>query len=90
MTAAIAISTQRTTEDWRRIIADDLSRAVEGIIAAGRHLQEAKDEVKHGEWLPWLESMRWACRSIRSTFTVRSGLPNWVGPRWARRCPPKP
>jgi hypothetical protein len=49
---------QRTAEDWRRIIADDLSRAVEGIIAAGRHLQEAKAELPHGEFGPLLESLR--------------------------------
>jgi hypothetical protein len=55
---AIAISVQRTAEDWRRIIADDLSRAVEGIVAAGRHLQEAKDELPHGEFGPLLESLR--------------------------------
>jgi hypothetical protein len=70
MTAAIAISTQRTTEDWRRIIADDLSRAVEGIIAAGRHLQEAKDEVKHGEWLPLLKSLKIGERTAQMLMKI--------------------
>jgi len=70
MTAAIAISTQRTTEDWRRIIADDLSRAVEGIIAAGRHLQEAKDEVEHGEWLPLLKSLKIGERTAQMLMKI--------------------
>jgi hypothetical protein len=47
-----------TTENWRQIIAADLAAAAGGIIAAGQHLQEAKAEVEHGDWLPLLKSLR--------------------------------
>jgi len=71
MTAAvIAISTQHTAEDWRRIIADDLGCAAGGIIAAGRHLQEAKDEVEHGDWLPLLKSLRLSERTAQRLMKI--------------------
>jgi len=54
---AVAISTQRSVEDWRRIIADALGHAVENILAAGRYLQEAKDELPHGEFGPLVKSL---------------------------------
>ena len=68
--ARVAISTQRTAEDWRRIIADDLGRAVEGIIAAGLHLQEAKDEVDHGDWLPLLRSLKIGERTAQMLMKI--------------------
>jgi DUF3102 family protein len=67
---AIAISPQHTAEDWRRIIADDLGRAAGGIIAAGRHLQEAKDEVEHGDWLPLLKSLRLSERTAQRLMKI--------------------
>lgn len=38
--------------DWASIIRADLARSVEGYLAAGQHLAEAKAELSHGEWLP--------------------------------------
>lgn len=46
---------RRTPEQWATVIRADLARAVEGIIAAGLHLIEAKQQFPHGEWLPWVE-----------------------------------
>jgi len=45
-------------DTWATIIRADLGRAVEGIIAAGQHLQQAKAEVEHGDWLPLLKALR--------------------------------
>lgn len=54
----------RTSDEWAGIIRADLTSAVEGIVAAGRHLIAAKADVKHGEWLPLLKtigiSQQWA------------------------------
>jgi hypothetical protein len=65
-----AIGTRRTVEDWRRIIADDLSHAVAGIIAAGQHLREAKDEVEHGEWLPLLKTLKLGERTAQMLMKI--------------------
>jgi hypothetical protein len=45
-------------DTWATIIRADLGRAVEGIIAAGQHLQQAKAEIEHGDWLPLLKALR--------------------------------
>jgi hypothetical protein len=50
--------TPRPIDEWVQIIRADFRRSVEGIIAAGRHLQEAKAEVDHGEWLPLLHRLK--------------------------------
>lgn len=47
----------RTTPEWAALIQEDLHRAVEGVIAAGQHLIEAKSQVAHGQWLPLLEQI---------------------------------
>ena len=68
--AQVAVRTQRAADDWRRIIADDLGRAAEGIISAGRHLQEAKDEVEHGDWLPLVKSLRLSERTAQRLMKI--------------------
>src|SRR5262245_5139507 len=35
-------------------VADSLNESVKHAIAAGELLLEAKEKVKHGQWLPWL------------------------------------
>jgi len=45
----------RTPEQWAQTVRADLGQAVAGLIAAGRHLRQAKAQMKHGEWLPWIE-----------------------------------
>lgn len=44
-----------TLEDWGEIVRADLTRAVDGLIAAGRHLRQAKREHK-GAFTEWIES----------------------------------
>jgi hypothetical protein len=44
----------RTAEQWAQTIRADLGQAVAGFVAAGRHLQEAKAQIKHGDWEAWL------------------------------------
>lgn len=46
-----------TSTEWADVIRDDLGRAVEGIVAAGKHLIAAKADVAHGEWLPMLKEV---------------------------------
>lgn len=60
----------RPVAEWAKIIADDLAHAVEGIIAAGRHLQEAKAEVDHGEWLPLLKSLSIGERTAQRLMAI--------------------
>lgn len=47
----------RDASEWVEVIKDDLGRAVEGIVSAGKHLIAAKADVNHGEWLPMLEEI---------------------------------
>ena len=47
----------RDASEWAEVIKDDLGRAVEGIVSAGKHLIAAKEDVSHGEWLPMLKEI---------------------------------
>lgn len=47
----------RDATEWVEVIRDDLGRAVEGIVSAGKHLIAAKADVNHGEWLPMLKEI---------------------------------
>ena len=47
----------RDASEWAEVIKDDLGRAVEGIVSAGKHLIAAKADVNHGEWLPMLNEI---------------------------------
>jgi hypothetical protein len=59
MSAPPALSNRRSVEEWVAVITDDFNRTIEGIVAAGRHLKEAKDQLDHhGEWLPVLERLK--------------------------------
>lgn len=47
----------RSPGEWVALIRADLTRAVDGIVAAGKHLTEAKESLGksgHGKWLPML------------------------------------
>jgi endonuclease III len=48
---------KHSEKEWAKIIRGDLERAVEGIIAAGTHLQQAKYQLAHGRLLPLLKSI---------------------------------
>ena len=83
MTLAVApveVEFVRTVDEWVCVIKADLSRAVEGIVAAGRDLIAAKADVQHGEWLPMLrqigisESESKRLRAIAETFSNRPNL----------------
>jgi DNA methylase/Protein of unknown function (DUF3102) len=49
------IPVRHTPDEWAALIRADLAQAVAGFIAAGLHLIEAKADMDHGEWLPWVE-----------------------------------
>lgn len=42
-----------TPEHWASLVRADLGRAVEGFLAAGQHLTEAKADLPHGTWESW-------------------------------------
>ena len=60
MQAYLAANTAvaHTREHYAGLIRADLQKSVEGIIAAGRHLQEAKDNLEHGDFLKMIEADR--------------------------------
>ena len=68
----------RDASEWVEVIKDDLGRAVEGIVSAGKHLIAAKEDVKHGKWLPMLKEIGISdgyarkLMSIGRTFSNRS------------------
>lgn len=77
----------RDASEWVEVIKDDLGRAVEGIVSAGKHLIAAKADVNHGEWLPMLKeigiSSGYAGKLMRisrqfANSSYESNLPNNV------------
>jgi hypothetical protein len=54
---AQADAPKRSEAEWAEIIREDLGHAVEGIIAAGEHLRQAKYQLAHGRFLPLLKSI---------------------------------
>lgn len=52
--AVVEAEVVRSADEWAEVIKADLSRAVEGVVTAGRNLIAAKADVRHGEWLPML------------------------------------
>lgn len=46
----------RSPQEWGAIVRADLGRSVQGVLDAGRHLREAKEQLGHGEWEPWLQA----------------------------------
>lgn len=45
----------RTPEQWAALVRSDLGQAVAGFIAASKHLVQAKQQIPHGDWLPWVK-----------------------------------
>lgn len=43
----------RTPDQWAEVVRADLGQAVTGFVNAGRHLAEAKAQIRHGEWEGW-------------------------------------
>jgi hypothetical protein len=69
-----ATVTPRPIDEWAQIIADDLTRAVEGIIAAGQNLVKARNQVSHGEWLPLLERVGIGDRTAQRLMFIANNL----------------
>lgn len=51
MTAELVV--MRSPDEWAALIRRDLGQAVEGFIAAGEKLLEAKQQIRHGDWERW-------------------------------------
>jgi hypothetical protein len=69
-----ALSNRRTADEWVKVIADDLARSVEGIIAAGRNLVRAKLQLDHGEWLPLLKRLNIGERTAQRLMFIAHNL----------------
>jgi hypothetical protein len=65
---------RRTIDEWAQIIRADIRRSVEGIIAAGRNLVEARNEVGHGEWLPLLKHIGIGERTAQRLMFIANNL----------------
>jgi hypothetical protein len=80
MSAAVTHATRpgptnpRSVDDWAEVISADIRRwheaVVEAVIATGRHLQEAKDQLDHGEWLPLLERIEIEARTAQMLMKI--------------------
>jgi hypothetical protein len=60
----------KTPDEWAAVIKADLGRTVEGFIAAGKHLSEAKASVGHGEWLPMLATIGIQDRAAQKLMAI--------------------
>jgi len=65
---------KRSEDEWVEIIRNDLGRAVEGIIAAGEHLQQAKYQLDHGRFLPLLRSIGLHERTAERLMKIASNV----------------
>ena len=65
---------KRSEDEWVKIIRNDLSRALEGIIAAGEHLQQAKYQLDHGRFLPLLRSIGLHERTAERLMKIASNV----------------
>lgn len=55
-TSRLEVVRQRSLVEWADVIRADLASALLGIIAAGRHLQEARTQFPPGTFVAWLDS----------------------------------
>jgi hypothetical protein len=69
-----AAVTPRSIDEWARIITGDLTRAVEGIIAAGQNPVKARTQVPHGEWLPLLKRVGIGDRKAQRLMFIANNL----------------
>lgn len=77
--AVVDAEVVRSAGEWAEVIKADLSRAVEGIVTAGRNLIAAKSDVRHGEWLPMLSEIGISeaeASRLRAIATRVGNLPN--------------
>jgi hypothetical protein len=72
-----ALSNRRSVEEWEATVRADIDHAIEGIrrtvegwVAAGRHLQQAKDELDHGEFGPMLERLKLHAKTAERYMTI--------------------
>jgi Protein of unknown function (DUF3102) len=79
-----AAVTPRSIDEWAKVIAGDLTRAVEGIIAAGQHLQEAKAEVDHGDWLPLLKRLKMGASTAARLMRIAENKVLRNSAHWAK------
>src|SRR5262245_7840842 len=82
-----AAVTPWSIDEWAKVIADDLTRAVEGIIAAGQNLVKARTQVPHGEWLPLLERVGIRDRKAQRLMFIANNL-RLANPTYVSHLPP--
>lgn len=70
-TAVEGVVVERSPDQLAALIRDDLAGAVQGIVAAGHHLREARAVVNHGRWEDWLiEEVRIVPRYAQKLMSI--------------------
>jgi hypothetical protein len=64
------VTTRSTVDEWAKVIRADFRQSVEGIVAAGQHLAEAKEQVDHGEFGPLLERIGISGSTARKLMAI--------------------
>jgi Protein of unknown function (DUF3102) len=67
---------RRSLHSWAEVIQADMVRCLEGMLAAGQHLNEARTQHQHGEFLAWLD--RGDCGLSRRTAYRLMELAEWA------------
>jgi hypothetical protein len=82
-----AAVTPRSIDEWAKVIAGDLTRAVAGIIDAGQNLVKARTQLDHGDWLPLLERLKIGDRTAQRFMFIANNL-RLANPTHVSRLPP--
>jgi hypothetical protein len=84
-----ALSNRRSADEFVRLITDCRARAVENIVAIGKHLKEAREELDHGEVGPMLKRIGFSEGTARKYMAIAahpviSNRSNWnvLPPSW--------
>ena len=71
-----ALSLDEQVKYWDRQTLEGVRQTVEGAWNCGRVLIEKKQELDHGEWLPWLETVDFERRRASSYMQIADAYPN--------------
>lgn len=77
----------RTPEQWAAVVRADLGQAVTGFVSAGRHLIEAKQQIPHGGWEPWVRTVGISTQTAVKLMTI-ARHPALANPAHVRDLPP--
>jgi hypothetical protein len=70
----VEVTNRRSVDEWAEIIRAHIGRSVEAVIAAGKHLVAARNDVDHGEWLPLLGRVGIGERTAQRLMFIANNL----------------